>query len=384
LITQQKIHKKVSEALKPQRTMDKQEEQESNPAWHNLSAAAMRRRLKDDETQIQAEIAQHLVDESDFNFEKIHLLNHFSGHVWQLGNDSNIWSELPEKQVMDLKQAYRQSNRHKAAFQIWRMKARKVVFQYRELNANAAKQCRNDDMPLTTAPIKRMTKNPQLELKTLDDLAKWCAMPKGELQNHIAWCFKRFAVFTDYVDHVQYFSRLNDATYNRYNAVAIPVTSFQCHEQAVHLVRCTGSTRWRKHKPPRNDSVLLRMGTSPDRHYKSTAGCIPPQLNCFFVVEDAESSIQWRLGLVQTFATGPICQTAGMVIVEKLHQPPIQPLHNGSNCHKPLFGVRTTYIIPLCAIKGAVHHLSLTPQPDSSRWYLSNTIDLNAFKLVYM
>ena len=379
-----KSTKKVSEALKKQLTLDKQEERESDPAWNNLSAAAKRRRVDEDKTQIESEIAQHLVDESDFNFVKMHLLNHFSDHIRQLGNLLNVSSELPEKAMMDLKQAYRQSNRHEAAFQILRTKARKEVFQYRELNANAAKQRRDDDMPLTKAPIKRMMKNPQPEIKTLDDLAEWCAMPKGELQNHIAWCFKRFADFTDYVDHDQYFSRLNDAKYIRYNAVAIPVTSFQCDEQAVHMVRCTGSTRWRKHKPPRNDTVLLWMGTSPDSHFKSTAGRIPARLKCLFVVEDAESSVKGLLALVQTFATGPIRQTAGMVIVEERHQPPMQPLHDGSYRRKPLFGVGTTYIVPISAIQGAVHLLPLTPQPDSSRWYLSNTIDLNAFNLFYM
>jgi len=206
-------------------------------------------------------------------------------------------------------------------------------------------------------------------------------MPKGELQNHIAWGFKRFANSTDYVDHDQYFSHLNNRKYIQYNAVAIPVTSFPCGKQGVHTVRCTGSTRWRKHKPPRNDTVLLWMGMSPDSHFKSTAGRISTRLKCLFVVEDAESSIKELLALVQTFATGPIRQTAGMVIVEERHQPPMQPLHDGSYHHKPLFGVRTTYIVPISLIQGAVHLLPLMLQPDSLRWYLSNTIDLNAFNL---
>jgi hypothetical protein len=154
-------------------------------------------------------------------------------------------------------------------------------------------------------------------------------MPEGELQNDIAWCFKRFTNFTDYVDHHQYFSRLNDAKYFRYNAVEILVTSFQCDEQAVHMVHCTGSTRWRTHKPPRCDIVHLWMGTNQDSHCKSTAGCIPTRLKCLLVVKDAESSVKGLLALVQTFATGPIRQTAGMVIVEERHQPQMQPLHNG-------------------------------------------------------
>jgi hypothetical protein len=103
-----------------------------------------------------------------------------------------------------------------------------------------------------------------------------------------------------------------------------------------------------------------------------------------FVVEDAKSSIKWLLPLVQTFATGPIHQTAGVVIVKERYQSPMQLLHDGSYHRKPLFGLRTTYIVRIRAIQGAVHLLPLTPQPDSLRWYLSNTIDLNVFILFYM
>jgi len=91
------------------------------------------------------------------------------------------------------------------------------------------------------------------------------------------------------------------------------------------MVHCTGSTRGRKRKPPRHDTVLLCMGTSPDTHFKSTARHIPAHLKCLFIIEDAESSVEGLLALVQTFATGPIHQTAGMVIVEERHQPPMQP-----------------------------------------------------------
>jgi len=83
--------------------LDKQEERESDPAWNNLSVAAKRRRVDEDKTQIESDIAQHLVDESDFNFVKMHLLNHFSDHIRQLGNLLNVSSELPEKAMMDLK-----------------------------------------------------------------------------------------------------------------------------------------------------------------------------------------------------------------------------------------------------------------------------------------
>jgi hypothetical protein len=67
--------------------------------------------------------------------------------------------------------------------------------------------------------------------------------------------------------------------------------------------------------------VLLWMGTSADSHRKSTVGLIPTQLKCLFVVEHAESSVKGLLAWVQMFATGPICQTDGMVIVQEVEQP---------------------------------------------------------------
>jgi len=130
--------------------------------------------------------------------------------------------------------------------------------------------------------------------------------------------------------------------------------------------------------------VLLWIGTSLDSHFKSTAGHIPARLKCLFVVEDAELCVKGHLALVQMFAAGQICQTAGMVIVEERHQPPMQPLPDGSFLRKTLFGIETTHIVPISAMQVAVHLPALTPQPDSLRWYLSNRIDLNAFNLLYM
>jgi len=124
--------------------------------------------------------------------------------------------------------------------------------------------------------------------------------------------------------------------------------------------------------------------TSPDCHFNSTAGHIRTLLKCLFVVTDAESSVNVLRALVQMFATGPICQTAGIVIIEERHQPPMQPFHNGSYRRKHLFGVGTTYIIPLSVIQAAIHLLPLKPQQDCSRWYFSNILDLNAFNVFYM
>jgi len=128
--------------------------------------------------------------------------------------------------MKDVEQAYQQSNCLQAAFLIVQKNAAKGLFQYGKQIDDAAKQRHHNEMPLNIAPNKRKMNNPRPEIRTLDDSANWCAMPTGDLQNHIAWCFERFADFTDYVHYEEYFSCLNNAKYIRFNAVAILVTSF--------------------------------------------------------------------------------------------------------------------------------------------------------------
>jgi len=81
--------------LKKLLTLNKQEELESDPNWNNISAPAKRCRVDEDATQIKSEIAQHLVDEPEFSFGKMHLLINFSDHIQQLGNLVNVSSEIP-------------------------------------------------------------------------------------------------------------------------------------------------------------------------------------------------------------------------------------------------------------------------------------------------
>jgi len=115
--------KKVPEALKKHLTLEDQEPLESDLALNIHSVATKRHCVDEDDTEINSEIAQHLVDESDFNLVMIHLLNHFSDHSRELGNLSNASFELSEGAMLDLKQAYRQSNRHEAALQMLGPKA---------------------------------------------------------------------------------------------------------------------------------------------------------------------------------------------------------------------------------------------------------------------
>jgi hypothetical protein len=126
------------------------------------------------------------------------------------------------------------------------------------------------------------------------------------------------------------------------------------------------------------------MGTSPDSQFELTAEHIPTRVKCRSIIEHAESKDKRLLAFVQMFATGQIPQSAGIVIVKARHHPPMQPLHNGSYCCMPRFGVGITFFVPISITSRALHLLPQMQQPDSSQWYLSNTIDLNASNLFYM
>jgi len=102
-----KSTKKVSEDLKTRLTLGKLEELENDPDWNNSSAGAKSCCIDEDTTTIMSEIVPHLVDESDNNFVKMHLLNNFLDHIRQLGNLLNVSSDLQENAMMDPKQAYR-------------------------------------------------------------------------------------------------------------------------------------------------------------------------------------------------------------------------------------------------------------------------------------
>ena len=99
--------------------------------------AATRHQVDKDKMQTKLGIAEHLIDELNFKFVKLNHPNNISDHIHQLGQLFKASTKLPEKAMMDHKQAYQQSNRQEATFQIFGTKSQKVVFQYQERNAYA-------------------------------------------------------------------------------------------------------------------------------------------------------------------------------------------------------------------------------------------------------
>jgi hypothetical protein len=76
----------VLEASKRRLTLNTQQAWESDPAWNNLSVAANLPHILADNMLTEPETAEHLVDQSDFDFVIMHLLNHFLDHIQEVGN----------------------------------------------------------------------------------------------------------------------------------------------------------------------------------------------------------------------------------------------------------------------------------------------------------
>jgi hypothetical protein len=62
----------------------------------------MMRHIEQDRQTIKFNVQLYLIEESDFNCVKMHLLTHFIHHIHQLHHQLNVSSELPEHAMMDI------------------------------------------------------------------------------------------------------------------------------------------------------------------------------------------------------------------------------------------------------------------------------------------
>ncbi|KAF8533230.1 hypothetical protein BDD12DRAFT_899866 [Trichophaea hybrida] len=341
--------KKVAEALRKQLSEDLRLERESEPGWRSLLKAAKTCRIEQDRQTIEFEVQGNLSEESDFNF---------------LGHLSNVSSELPERAMMDMKAAYRISNRNKATELILRTNTRRDFFAFRNLNHHLQMLCLGDNTTRNKPPAVRKLKGIRTDVKTLSEHAAWCGLPKGWLQTLIAWSFKCFSDIPIFVDNEEAFARLGEATYTRYTATALPVANFQQDEEDVHVVRYTGTEPSRKCKWARNDYVFLRPNQYVEGNFASTRGRIPAHLNCLFFAQESKFGVVTPLALVTTLIPGPIRQPFGQLTVQE------KPQEDDSTRRRPNFCVGSRYVVPLRLIERAAHLIPYDIADDNNKWLL--------------
>ena len=110
-------------------------------------APSLRRRMRDNNREEENYLCLDLVrGESQFNFIKMHLLSHFSDHIRQFGNIPMYCTEIGElAHKMQIKDAWRQWNKHDAARQIVHSYGRQHAIRMRLLNLESLK-CRDADL----------------------------------------------------------------------------------------------------------------------------------------------------------------------------------------------------------------------------------------------
>ena len=335
---------------------------------------------------IEQEVDQHLTDESDINFVKMHLPCHFGKSIRQLGHLLNLTSEYYEHEMIDIKDTYRHSNKINATEQILRMKGRREFFRYKNMECEAQLSRLDDGTILNPLPPTRRLRGQKTDIKTLSQLAQWCNLPTGMLQNQIACYLKQFDILPAYAESDKAFSRLSDLKYTRYTAEVLPVANFQSEDVDQHIVICTGRDPSRKNQSPQNDIVLLWPDREIEGNFTSTRGRIPAQLCCLFLIQDSSCGIQACLALVQTLIPGPKKQPIVMVTVTKKEPqfPSTEPPRPDklSVRRRPHRGVGASYVVAFPAVEHAAHLCSFSNNVGNRRWFLNSTIDLNAFNLL--
>ena len=142
--------------------------------------------------------------------------------------------------MIDIKDAYRHSNKINATEQILRTKARRVFFRYKNMECEEQLTRLDDSTIPNPLPLTRWLRGQKTDIKTLSQLAQWCNLLTGMLQNQIAWCQKQFNILPAYAESDEVFSRLSHVKYTRYTAPVLPVANFQSEDVNLHIVICTG------------------------------------------------------------------------------------------------------------------------------------------------
>ena len=140
---------------------------------------------------------------------------HFGKSIRPLEHLSNLTSEYYEHEMIDIKDAYRHSNKFNATKQSLRTKARREFFRYKNMECEAqVTQLDNGTIPTPLPPTRRL-RGQKTDIKTLSQLAQWCNLPPGMLQNQITWCLKQFDILPAYAESDEPFSRLRNLKYTR-------------------------------------------------------------------------------------------------------------------------------------------------------------------------
>jgi len=294
----------VSKELNAETTAHRREEKANG-----RTASPKARALAEDREERAYLVNQALVEDSHFNFRKIHLLMHWSDQISQYGSLPQFSTEICEASHKALKEAYRWSNHIDSIPQI--------IQGYSQAHSIAVKELEIEAWEVEIPDIKERVKSVLHPKQTNNVLivkegTRMFMTLRGkqlikEIYNiaHIAEAF----MIPDLARHVKHFLEWNvcqagvdpqsdaerillHATVEAYNSLEIPVLDQDVNADNTYKVqhlRVTGRKGWRGGEP-RRDTVWVRVGamrlcpTSAGRRSKYYRGRVVGFLNALFTL----------------------------------------------------------------------------------------------------
>ena len=332
----------------------------------NLDGPSRERAMTAAQIREQAKAAEidALKEKSNFNFPKMHYLEHLPEHISSYGYLGQYSTEVSERAHKKLiKEGWKKSNHVDAMAQI---------LKYGDTYRSMMKMKAEIELATTKPEPARQTEYPRFcgrrvkRYRNVGDLSRQIEVPQLK------------TLLTGYLnlnEDVIRHCRIRVWKSLEIKAELMPWQEYQV--ETIQRIRCTVKEAWRRNRPKRQDAVWVkqRRGISDD-HYRALHGRKPAFVEAFFQV-DCEDTSRRNLALVRTLNpvdSGYVDPDEGLPWVEI-----------------PLTGPKYE-IIDIDQISGAAQLVPLNPgseagtqfvEGDSRRWVVNFWIDLNSFGWIY-
>ena len=352
--------------------------EERNEQPNGRTAAQKARSLPADKEERAFLVDEALVEDSHFNFPKIHLMIHWADQISRYECLPQFFTEICETSHRALKDVYRQSNHVDSIPQIIKGYTRKHNFVVRQLEFEAwagenesfyrrlvsvlCLKRRVDKFTVTQGEKVHMTLGGPRSIKeiyNLHQLAEAFSIPELQLQTRVFFEANVCSNAEDPESDAQ--QLLAYASVKPYIHLQIPIPDQDMdnlNSYNLQHLRTTGKQSWRGKKSRRDsvwvciDNMMLRVAGGQIPSYQ---GRIPGFLNALFT----------------EYKGGALYKLAHVTIMSLLGNPtPHGP--EGMSYVARRSSVQGEYVAWVRNIKGAVH---LVPVEPDHKWVVNNRVD---------
>jgi hypothetical protein len=333
-------------------------------------------------------VNQVLVEDSHFNFPKLHLIMHWADHISRYGSLPQFSTEICETSHKAFKEAYRRSNHLDSIPQIIKGYSRNHNLAVRELEiatwadedpaiakqVEDAQRPKGGDKQLIVTPgtkifMRLRSKRSGKEIYNIPHIAAEFKIP--DLANQVREFLEVNVYETADDPQSAAETMISNATVEAYTSLEIPVPSQDVDDNNTYQlqrVRTTGCKEWRG-GGPRRDAVWVRItemkfrAASDKRRIRGYNGRVIGFLNAIFILKGKSQEI-YKLAHVTRLSwtgNGKPSGAEGMSYVGEV---------TGGGCQN---------VVWVHAIEGAVHLIPLEP---NRHWIVNNRVDYHVWNEV--